>query len=212
MSDKANKIKPRVERLARMEGVSSFRDPRELAGGGWIDLSDQDCMAALAFMRAKRRELKSEDDIAPECLETHYGSNQRHRQALVRWYMRTWAPKKEPAAKLIARRMATTLAAQVIAGVKLDRDAWEEFAFIVDVERSALEALAHEALNVFYAMVSEATGRFNEVLSDVKSARAERREERWKEMREADDRKDRIAGKVTSLRHAIGVSHASNED
>lgn len=199
-ADTAEKAKPKEERLARMEGTTAFRNPKD-GFGGMIDLTDQDVMAAVA---ASRRTILSTTgeciadpkDVGPECLETHFGSTQMHRRKLVRVYLATLP--EQPIVRVIARRLAASLAAQQLAGVKFMRSNWEEFAYLANTRRDVFEGYAHEALTWFLRQMELSLPLFQSWLKRLRDERDRQREKAWKDMRDAPDREQRIRRKLTA--------------
>lgn len=198
-ADTADKSKPKEERLARMEGTTAFRNPKE-GFGGMIDLTDQDVMAAVA---ASRRTIISSSgeciadpqDVGPECLETHFGSTQLHRRKLVRVYMAT-LKHDEPMLRVIARRLAATLAVQQLAGVKFMRSNWEEFAYLANTRRDVFEAYSHEALTWFLGEIEKSMPAFRRWLRQLREARATEEKKKWRGMASCEEREDRIRKKM----------------
>lgn len=200
MSDKANKQKPKEERLARMEGVTTFRDLRDgfISGtGGAVDVTDQDVMAALAMSRARDDKGKPiADDIGPEVLQCYYGSSVRHRVILVKSYLRHNPHPRESEAELIARRLSTALAVQLLAGAMFTRQEWAEYAFLAHMRRDRFEGMARDALTWFYDEIRNAEPRFRAALENARLGQREAAAEIWDAMRNARDRDERIAGKL----------------
>lgn len=206
MSDKANKARPRIERLARMEGSTSFRDLREGFGAGRVELTDQDIMAAIGMIRRLLPKANPDDegkpdpdDIGPECLETYFGSSARHRRKIVQRYMRATHSEHEPHDRLVARRFGATLAAQQLAGVKFTRGQWTEFAWLVCCRRDGLERFAADALCWFYGEVDRATQALRPMLAELGQARAEESRQHWDKMRGDPGRARRIAVKLDKV-------------
>lgn len=192
-----DKQRPKEERLARMEGSTTFRDPRDGFARGSIDLSDTEVMGAVAMVRALLPNGEPDQtDIGPECLETYYGSTQRHRRTLVTTYMRLHSVPNESTTRKVVRRMATTLAAQLLAGAQFDRWQWSEFAFITCTRRETLEKDARDALGWFHSETSRALDVLIEVLNtNAPTWRAEKAAA-WRRMRDAPNRAARIAAKL----------------
>lgn len=159
MNDYADKQRPRAERLARMEGCTTFKDFREGFGSGWIDISDHDVMAALAMMR------KGGDDIGAEVLQTYYGSTQSFRRGLVRAYLASYNDQPTDEKKR-CRRMGATLAAQRVAGLSFTREQVEEYAWLMILRRQTLEVEMAQALAWFNGELDAAIGRFSRVFRD----------------------------------------------
>lgn len=197
MSDKANKLKPKTERVARLEGVTTYRDPRDgFSFGSANGLTDQDVAAAIALSRARREDgTPDPNDCGPECLETYYGSTQRHRRILVLAYMRAH-DFRESMVEIIIRRMAATLAAQQLAGMTFSRSQWMEYAYIVRTRRDTLEEAAKRAMDWFQSKLGTAQIGFYDALHAMAPDQQAERAAHWKQMREAPDREDRINAKL----------------
>lgn len=197
MSDKANKRKPKTERVARLEGVTTYRDPRDgFSFGSAHGLTDQDVAAAIALSRERRDDGKPDaNDCGPECLETYYGSTQRHRRILVLAYMRAH-DFRESMVDIIVRRMGATLAAQQLAGVTFTRSQWEEYAYIVRTRRNTLEEATKKALYWFQSELGTAQIRFYDALQSMAPDLRAERDAHWKSMRDAPDREERIKAKL----------------
>lgn len=198
MSDKANKAKPKVERVARLEGVTTYRDPRDgFSLGSSIGITDQDVAAAIALSRAKKPDGSvDKNDVGPECLETFFGSTQRHRRLLVNSYLRATSDPGEAFTHTIIRRMAATLSAQRLAGMTFSRAQWSEYAYIVRCRRETLEDESRKALYWFQDRGKEARVRFQEVLETRLDLDAIETAAAWQEMRDAKDREERIKAKL----------------
>lgn len=198
MSDKADKRKPKTERLARLEGVTTYRDPRDgFSFGSAYGLTDQDVAAAIAMSRARREDGSTDsNDCGPECLETRYGSTQRHRRILVLAYMRAHDFGSDSMVEIIIRRMAATLAAQQLAGITFTRSQWMEYAYIVRTRRDSLEAAAKRALQWYEEQEGGARIRFFDALNSMAPDAEAERAAHWQEMRDAPDREDRIKSKL----------------
>lgn len=198
MNDKADKRKPRTERMARLEGSTTYRDPRDgFSMGSAITITDQDVAAALALSRATKEDGKvDKNDVGPECLETFFGSTQRHRRLLVNAYLRATHDNAEAFTHTIIRRMAATLSAQRLAGMTFSRAQWAEYAYIVRCRRETLEDESRKALYWYQDRGKEARARFQSALETNREFEAIETAASWQEMRDAKDREERIKAKL----------------
>lgn len=198
MSDKANKARPKIERIARLEGSTTFRDPREGFGiSTKVQLSDQDIASAIAMSRRRRDDgTPDPDDVGPECLETYYGSTQTHRRLLVYAYMRAHHRPAMPLEIKIRRRMAATLGVQMLAGMTFTRAQWAEFAYLSCCRRDEIEDSARAALRWFNDQAHEAKHEFGKALQATAEVLLAAKEMGWQEQRSARDRDARIRGKL----------------
>lgn len=160
-----DKIRPMVERIARLEGTTIFRDLRE-GFGGRANITDHDIAAALAMV-IKRAENghRASDDIGAELLETYYGSTQTYRRKLVQAFLFANPPRS--GASPCPRRMGATLAAQELAGVRLAKSQEVEYAYIAYCKVESLRDEMRIAGGWFDSKLMEAKPEFMEVLKNV---------------------------------------------
>jgi hypothetical protein len=166
-----DKIRPVHERLAQIEGSTTFKDLREGFGGGFANVTQQDLMAGLAIVRSR----SDPNDIAPEILETYFGSTQKYRRTLVATYVGNTAVE---AKHTVPHRMAATLAAQMLAGMKFHRDQDEEFAYICNTRLQTLRDMRSHAISWFNELLDRAIPKFADALRNVINDRGKARAER----------------------------------
>jgi len=177
MSDDKDKIRPVQERLAAIEGSTTFKDLRE-GFGGIVNLTTADLMAALAMVRDKTRisiakgEATDSQLLCPEILETYFGSTQTYRVTLVRTYLEH--AKVEPG-YLVPHRMGATLAAQMMAGITFTQKQDAEFAFICNCRLMTLKDLRAHALQWYQELLDKAIPSFADALRDIVYSRGVRR-------------------------------------
>lgn len=175
MSD--DKIRPVQERLAAIEGSTTFKDLRE-GFGGIVNLTTQDLMAGLAMVRDKTRiaitkgEATDNQLLCPEILETYFGSTQSYRGTLVRTYLEHAKVEEK---HIVPHRMGATLAAQMMAGVTFTQKQDAEFAFICNCRLMTLRDLRSHALQWFQELLDKAIPSFADALRDIVYSRGVRR-------------------------------------
>lgn len=167
-----DKIRPRPERIASLAGMTTFRDIRDGFGApsSVPPLQSTEVAAALALCRARKGDVGfARDDIGPEVLETYYGSTQAHRRALVSAFL---AVRTHVAAEhMAALRLATTVAAQIVAGVEISRERQSEFAFIAVVRLETFRSYLSEAHGWFLEQHDNALPEFLRVLRAIVDGR-----------------------------------------
>jgi hypothetical protein len=171
MSDKADKQKPIAERIARLAGVTSFKDPRQ-GGGGIPDLSDIDIAAALGMVRSIMRKHGDAAEVGPEVLETHYQGSLKHRNILRAAYLRACPPPKEKGyVAVVVRRMAATLGVRMLAGAVFGRPEQTEYAYLCYVRRETLESEMALAARWYLDRLDEAYPAFMEACHEARETR-----------------------------------------
>jgi hypothetical protein len=164
MSKSDDKIRPIQERLAQIEGSTTFKDLRE-GFGGYANITNLDLMAGLAIVRTTAT-MDPDDcfELAPEILETYFGSTQMYRRTLVRGYLEEH--RVEPQ-YITAHRMGATLGAQMMAGISFSREQDAEFAFICNVRLMTLRDLRASALSWYQGLLDKAIPLFGAALKQV---------------------------------------------
>lgn len=183
MSDKANKRRPVEERIGALQGRGSFCDGQGF--GGLPSLTDQDVAAALAMIRKKRNLLGDAPDIAPELLEAYYGSTDQHRAVLRAAYLRQH-PLAMPgdAQRVPCRRMAASIAAQMVAGVPYSRGQQAEYAYICHVRLETMREEIADAFAWFQNEAANASIAFRQVVESARIVRIEKAQGRAGELLE----------------------------
>jgi hypothetical protein len=172
-----DKIRPVQERLASIEGTTTFKDLRE-GFGGIANLTTQDLMAGLAMVRDKTRvaitkgEATDNQLLCPEILETYFGSTQTYRVTLVRSYLEH---AKVDERHVVPHRMGATLAAQMMAGITFTQKQDAEFAYICNCRLMTLRDLRAHALQWYQELLDKAIPSFADALRDIVYARGVRR-------------------------------------
>jgi hypothetical protein len=164
MSKSDDKIRPIQERLAQIEGSTTFKDLRE-GFGGFANITNLDLMAGLAIVRtAATKDADDYFELAPEILETYFGSTQMYRRALVRGYLGEHRVQPQ---YITAHRMGATLGAQMMAGISFSREQDAEFAFICNVRLMTLLDLRATALKWYQGLLDKAIPLFGEALRQI---------------------------------------------
>jgi hypothetical protein len=190
VGDYTDRSKPRAERLARMEGQCTFRDPREARGGGWLDITDLDVMAALAMSRQlvigdNGKPTPDPKDVGPEILETYYGSTQMHRQRIAKSCLfdcgdRNGTTEHDRAVD----RVTALIAAQRLAGVQISRSHWAELAWMVGVSSARFSAQVNSCLAWMMGEHDRAKIAFDNCFRMISEQRANTRTAKRDERRE----------------------------
>lgn len=162
-----DKIRPVHERLAQIEGSTTFKDLRE-GVGGFGNITTHDLMAGLAIIRTLAIEKNEEHRLAPEVLETYFASTQQYRQDLVRGYLHN---HRVDAAYICAHRMGATLGAQMMAGISFSRSQDAEFAFICNVRLMTLRDMRANSIQWYQGILSRAIPLFGSALRNIIEAR-----------------------------------------
>lgn len=156
MSDKANKRVPIIERVARLMGMTAFRD--SAGRGGLPRFTDQDIAAALGMVKHTHGEL------AIQALETFYGSTLMHEQCLRRaWDM---VSGRREHAEIALSRLAAALAVRQFAGMSIARDQVLEYAWMAHVRREHLESRMGDVTSWLSTLCGEVE---REVVASVRS-------------------------------------------
>lgn len=181
-----DKIRPVQERLAQLEGMTTFKDMRE-GVGGFANVTMADLMAGLAIMRSKEEQKIL---LGPHCLETYFGSTQVHRRLLVSTYL---SNTRVDVRYIVPHRMGATLAAQALAGVQFTHEQDREFAFICNCRTDALKDLRRQALAWFDNVIDEAIPAFADAVRSVVMTRMQRRAMNFLEASIAHDQRNAAA-------------------
>lgn len=188
---RAGKRRPVLERIGSLQGRGSYVEPG--AGfGGLPTLTDQDVAGALAMIRKDRNLMGAHKDIAPEILETYYGSTQEHRSVLRAAYLRANPLTGDNAAvRTPCRRMAASIAIQMLAGMTFSRGQQQEFAYICFTRLETMREEIVRAVHWLDGKASEAALQFRHVVDSAKIARFEKEQgnaglrlAQWQERRE----------------------------
>ena len=170
---RSGKRRPVLERIGSMQGRSSTPDGQGF--GGLPTLTDQDVAAALAMIRKDRKLVGDDKDIAPEILETYYGSTDTHRAVLRAAYLRANpVPGERVHVMAPCRRMAATLAAQMLAGRTFSRGNQQEFAFICHTRLETMREEIARAFAWYEGRASDAAPAFRRVIDSAAIVRIER--------------------------------------
>jgi len=192
MSKSDDKARPVHEKLARIEGSTSFRDLRE-GFGGFANITQEDVMAALAMVRTHRTNVPP---FGPEILSTYFGSSQTWRRMIVEGYLEC---NRVNPKYIVAHRLAATLAAQVMAGVSFTAAADAEYAFIANIRVENLIALRKHALHWFDGVLEKAMPAFSEILREFVIDRLNKRADK---LLEASARHDAAVEKLKASQEA----------
>lgn len=189
-----DKRRPTVERLAHLEGKSTFTDPRE-PRGTWIDITDLDVMAAVAMSRMTTKNANGEcvsdpSDVGPEILETYYGSTAKHRRRIATAYMAQEPNKPVTKHHAAVRRMAAMIAAQKLGGCHFDGAQWAELAWIVVCRKQEFMDLVASAMAWMEGERDRARRAFDDCFQTINEGRERDARDRWRQQRA-----DRLAGK-----------------
>jgi hypothetical protein len=197
MSDKAEKRKPIAERIARLAGVSSFKDPRQ-GGGGIPDLTDLDIAAALGMVRSIMRKQGDAYEIGPEILETHYQGSLRHRGLLRAAYLRACPPKADKGyGAIVTRRMGATLGVRMLAGAAFGRSEQAEYAYLCYTRLETMRTELDAAAGWYLDRLNDAYPAFIEACNVARDHRLE--VERGHRM----ERVDRLLADIAAEGHAM---------
>lgn len=168
---RAGKRRPVLERICSLYGRGN-----SLTGegfGGLPTLTDQDVAAALAMVRKDRGLVRTARDIGPEILETYYGSTDTHRSVLRAAYVKS-NPTGGDTGHAPCRRMAATIASQMIAGMVFSRKQEAEFAYICHTRLETMRTEIAMAVQWFHNEASEAAASFRRVIDSAQIVRMEK--------------------------------------
>jgi hypothetical protein len=159
-SDKADKRRPMIERVAALMGGTAFRD--SAGRSGMPKFTDQDVAAALGMVQVERGE------IVIKALETYYASTLLQEVELRRAWDRTGEGRSHE--EIILRRLAAAIGIRQVAGAAFGRSEILDYAWMIHARRERLEGAIASVVQWMDAMRQTATA---DVLRSLRGSREE---------------------------------------
>lgn len=179
-----SKPRPIEERIAELVGKTAYKIPAQ-GFGGIPNVSSLDVAAALVWCRRNRKRIEAACEIGPELLMAYYASDDSGRGVLRAAYLREHPTKGDDRrVRMIQRRIAATVAAQIVAGRKYSRPELDEYAYLANVRSEVFRSEVGMAEAWLMLALSGAQSIFLDALRDAVEQRVER---------EREDRKSRLA-------------------
>jgi hypothetical protein len=146
-SDKADKRRPMIERVAALMGGTAFRD--SAGRSGMPKFTDQDVAAALGMVQIQRGE------IMIKALETYYASTLMHEIEL----RRAWDRRAEGRAhdEIVLSRLASAIGIRQVAGAAFGRSEILDYAWMIHTRRERLEDAVRDVVQWMESMRQTAT-------------------------------------------------------